>query len=213
VQNPALAAILAEARKYNLFVFLTQQYFGQIEKPLQDAIFTNVYNYYVFRVSEEDARALEGNLTIELPKEIMVVEKEKGLKESDVRVRMLTSLNSRECLVRLSSAGQIMPCVKVRTLDAAEPITISETKLRSYKQPTEMPSKFQERTTVTSESKPTIDMNVFDTSPSTIVMHSLEHLKPATPLSDDQPALQVRPISSLAELLASQSSSRNKMVL
>src|SRR5690606_33942846 len=56
IQNPALAQILAEARKYNLFVFLTQQYFGQIEKDIRDAIFTNVSNYYVFRVSEEDAR-------------------------------------------------------------------------------------------------------------------------------------------------------------
>ena len=34
VQNPALASILSEARKYNLFVFLTQQYFGQIEEDL-----------------------------------------------------------------------------------------------------------------------------------------------------------------------------------
>lgn len=109
IQNPAIAQILAEARKYNLFVFLTQQYFGQIEKNLQDAIFTNVSNYYVFRVSEEDARALEGNLTIELPKELMVEEKEIGNKENELRVRILTSLNNRECLLRLSSDGQILP--------------------------------------------------------------------------------------------------------
>ncbi len=69
VQNPALASILSEARKFNLTVILTQQYFGQIEKDLSDAIFANVYNYYAFKVSEEDARALEGNLNMELPKE------------------------------------------------------------------------------------------------------------------------------------------------
>lgn len=145
VQNPALAAILAEARKYNLFVFLTQQYFGQIEKSLQDAIFTNVYNYYVFRVSEEDARALEGNLTIEIPKETLIAAKEKGNKESDVRVQMLTSLNSRECFLRLSSEGNVLPCIKARTLDIAGGSAMPKNvKLESYNVAPQLPSKFVE---------------------------------------------------------------------
>ncbi len=143
VQNPAIAQILAEARKYNLFVFLTQQYFGQIEKPLQDAIFTNVSNYYVFRVSEEDARALEGNLTIELPKESLLSEKEIGNKENELRVRILTSLNSRECLLRLSVDGQILPCVKARTVDFSPGAKQSTTQLTEYSQPV-VPTKFQE---------------------------------------------------------------------
>lgn len=147
VQNPALASILAEARKYNLFVFLTQQYFGQIEKPLQDAIFTNVANYYVFRVSEEDARALEGNLTIEIPKEILLAEKAKGSKESEVRVKMLTALNARECFLRLSNDGQILPCIKARTIDtdSSVPKTDAHIKLETYNQPAQqMPAKFIE---------------------------------------------------------------------
>lgn len=145
VQNPALASILAEARKYNLFVFLTQQYFGQIEKSLQDAIFTNVYNYYVFRVSEEDARSIEGNLTIEIPKEILQSEKDKGLKEPDVRVKMLTSLDTRECFLRLSNEGKILPCVKARTLDVvAVPSLNKDMELKAYKPPEELPTKFVE---------------------------------------------------------------------
>ena len=149
VQNPALASILAEARKYNLFVFLTQQYFGQIEKPLQDAIFTNVANYYVFRVSEEDARALEGNLTIEIPKEILLAEKAKGSKESEVRVKMLTALNVRECFLRLSNDGQILPCIKARTVDTGESLVSNaeSSSLKAYDQlPQQMPSKFIEGT-------------------------------------------------------------------
>ncbi len=145
VQNPALASILAEARKYNLYVFLTQQYFGQIEKSLQEAIFTNVYNYYVFRVSEEDARALEGNLTIEIPKEILEQEKAKGLKQSDVRVQMLTALNSRECFLRLSSDGQMLPCVKARTLDALPSANVKVEDLEVYNQPQQLPDKFVEQ--------------------------------------------------------------------
>lgn len=146
VQNPALASILAEARKFGLSVILTQQYFGQIEKDLQAAIFTNVYNYYVFKVSEEDARALEGNLNIEIPKEILTGEKEKGLKQSEVRVQMLTGLHPRECFLRLSAGGQLLPCVKARTLDVtAAPVVDANVELKEYKQAHEMPQKFVER--------------------------------------------------------------------
>ncbi len=146
VQNPAIASILAEARKYNLFVFLSQQYFGQIDRPLQESIFTNVQNYYVFRVSEEDARALEGNLTIELPHEVVETEAAKGLKESDIRVKLLTSLNSRECFLRLSSQGQILPCVKARTLEyVATPGYDRQAQLHAYTAPAQLPSKFVEQ--------------------------------------------------------------------
>jgi len=93
VQNPALAQILAEARKFNLTVILTQQYFGQVDKDLRDAIFANVYNYYTFKVSEEDARALEGNLNMELPKEVVEAENAKGIKESDSKVKIMTELH------------------------------------------------------------------------------------------------------------------------
>ena len=146
VQNPALAQILAEARKYNLYVFLTQQYFGQIEKGLQDAIFTNVSNYYVFRVSEEDARALEGNLTIELPKETLIEGKSLGNNEQEIRVRILTALNSRECLLRLSNDGQILPCVKARTVDFVPSNQNSNqpVELKAIVE-NELPTKFQEK--------------------------------------------------------------------
>jgi hypothetical protein len=109
---------LAEARKFGLSLFLTQQYFGQIDKDLRDAIFANTYNYYVFKVSEEDARALEGNLSIELPKSIVESESAGGLKEADIRVKILTELSPRECLVRLAQNGKIHPCIKARTVDA-----------------------------------------------------------------------------------------------
>lgn len=144
VQNPALAAILAEARKFNLTVILTQQYFGQIEKDLRDAIFANTYNYYVFKVSEEDARALEGNLTIELPKELVEKENAKGIKEQDTRVKLMTSLHPRECLVRVLANGQVVPAVKARTLDAPhfDRQAAGPDKLKAYKQQSSLPEKF-----------------------------------------------------------------------
>lgn len=146
IQNPALASILAEARKFNLSVILTQQYFGQVEKDLRDAIFANVYNYYAFKVSEEDARALEGNLNIDLPKEIVEEGATKGLKETDIRVKIMTELHPRECLVRVVAGGQVVPCIKARTVDAPNPITpIHAGNLSTVKQTkAPLPSKFEE---------------------------------------------------------------------
>ena len=90
----------------------------QIDKDLRDAILSNVTNYYVFRVSDEDARALEANLTIELPKSVLQAAAERGLKESDVRAKLMTELHPRECLVRVAAAGRILPVVRARTMDA-----------------------------------------------------------------------------------------------
>lgn len=123
VQNPALASILAEARKFNLTVILSQQYFGQIDKDLRDAILSNVINYYVFKVSEEDARSLEANLTIELPKEVSQEAASRGLREADVRAKLMTELHPRECLVRVASNGQILPAVRARTIDTPKRVS------------------------------------------------------------------------------------------
>lgn len=143
VQNPALASILAEARKFNLTVILSQQYFGQIEKGLRDAILSNVLNYYIFRVSEEDARALEANLTIELPKEILQQMAARGLNESDVRTRLMTELHPRECLARVTAHGQILPAVRARTIDTQPHAPPAATRLARPKQP--LPAQFVKR--------------------------------------------------------------------
>ncbi len=148
VQNPTLASILAEARKFNLSVILTQQYFGQIEKDLRAAIFANVYNYYVFKTSEEDARLLEGNLNMELPKEIADAARKKGNSETQVRVSMLSTLHPRECLIRVAANGQINPCVKARTVDApVEAETANHIRLTHYPQMQNLPAKFVEGAT------------------------------------------------------------------
>ncbi len=214
VQNPALASILAEARKFNLSVILTQQYFGQIEKDLRDAIFANVYNYYTFKVSEEDARALEGNMNIELPKEIVEAEHKKGLKEQDIRIKMMTELHPRECLVRVLANGQVVPAVKARTMDApsAQAYTIiNPSKLQPYKQqPVALPAKFQE-----GQAEVLHDMPAEQTA--LLVQKSSEQgAKPkrmgALALSKFKDEEQPTPVASapfnLSELLAQQSSSR-----
>jgi hypothetical protein len=194
VQNPALAQILAEARKFNLTVILTQQYFGQVDKDLRDAIFANVFNYYAFKVSEEDARALEGNLNIELPKELVETELTKGINPTDLKIKIMTELHPRECLVRLLSNGQITPAIKVRTMDApiVEPANV--TTLKPVAQV--LPEKFVESVAVPKKqitfSKELIDMMAKD---------------PAAQ-EDNVTYQSPKRFSSVRELLASHSSSR-----
>lgn len=203
IQNPALASMLAEARKFNLSVILSQQYFGQIEKDLRDAIFANVYNYYAFKVSEEDARALEGNLNIELPKELVEEEKEKGLKEQDIRVKIMTELHPRECLVRVLANGQMTPAVKARTVDAPNPVpspNADPDKLRAYKQaPLKLPAKFQE--------------GQASSPPKTSVPKLPQSVVEVVPFmsTDSQSAARPAGLFNLSELLAEHSSSRYKV--
>ena len=53
-----------------------------------------------------------------MPQEIIKSEHAKGLKEADVKVKIMTELHPRECLVRIISNGQVVPCFKCRTVDA-----------------------------------------------------------------------------------------------
>lgn len=203
IQNPALASILAEARKFNLTVILTQQYFGQINKPLQDAIFANVYNYYVFRVSEEDARALEGNLNIELPKVFSDEAKDKGQKEVDIKVKMMTELNPRECLLRLSSKGQINPAIKAKTVDA--PIATNSKHEEIILEKVELPKKFDEELAKNKASQPvSLDYNEF----TPIDIKNPENQRGYSP---QQSADSLKKKFDMKDLLAKHSSSRLKI--
>ena len=91
IENPIISRFLSEARKYNLSLILAGQYFDQISSDLQKAIFTNVVNYFVFRVSRVDAMCLEKNMLMEVAVKNSVF----------ARLKMLSELNDRECIVRV----------------------------------------------------------------------------------------------------------------
>lgn len=107
VENNIIKRFLAEARKYNLSLILAGQYFNQISDGLQKAIFANVINYYIFRISRQDALVLENNIQMEV-----------GVRNSYmIRMKLLTELNNRECIVRVSKNGIILPAFKSKTVD------------------------------------------------------------------------------------------------
>ena len=107
VENPILSRYLSEARKYNLSLILAGQYFNQISNELKNSIFANVINYFIFRVSKLDANVLVDNFNMKIP-----------LDDSrDRKIKLLTELNNRECIVRIDSNGILLPAFKGITLN------------------------------------------------------------------------------------------------
>ena len=107
LENPIMERILSEARKFDIALILTEQYFGQISKKLQDSIFANVINYYVFRTSRSDAVVLKDVLDIKFAKEVT----------DEDKINLFTGLNNREVVVRVSKDGKLLPVVKAKTTD------------------------------------------------------------------------------------------------
>lgn len=107
VENPILSKFLSEARKYNLSLILAGQYFSQISENLKDSIFANVINYYIFRVSRLDANVLVDNFNMKIPLD----------DTRDRKIKLLTGLNNRECIVRIDSNGILLPAFKASTLN------------------------------------------------------------------------------------------------
>lgn len=59
VTTPSISSILSEARKYKLSLTVAHQYLEQLNEDIKGAILGNVGSMAVFRISPEDARALE----------------------------------------------------------------------------------------------------------------------------------------------------------
>lgn len=107
VENPILTRFLSESRKYNLSLILVGQYFNQISNNLKNAIFANVINYYIFRVSKLDANILVDNFNMKIPLD----------NTRDEKIKLLTELHDRECIIRLNTNGILLPAFKATTLN------------------------------------------------------------------------------------------------
>src|SRR3990167_8256548 len=66
----SFAVILSEARKYNLFLTVANQYISQMSEPVRDAVFGNVGTIITFRVSTDDAPFQKNTLSRNLKRPI-----------------------------------------------------------------------------------------------------------------------------------------------
>jgi hypothetical protein len=115
VQTPAVAQILAEARKFGLTVIVAQQYLGQVDLELLQSMQANMSNIFCFKLNRKDAEVVTKMITLEISK---VFEKEKTFNEiEEKKLQLLTEINPRECIFRVvQNDGYIRP-IKARTVD------------------------------------------------------------------------------------------------
>jgi len=115
VETPTLKDILAETRKFNLYLILSTQYLGQLEKAVVDAILSNAKNIVAFKLHEKDAALLAGAMEIKFEdyftKVMSAAELEEKKKELFVRLAF------REAIVRLFDGERYLPPAKVRTVE------------------------------------------------------------------------------------------------
>lgn len=134
VENPILIKFLSESRKYNCSLILSGQYFNQISSDLKESIFANVMNYYLFRVSQVDANNLVNSVSMKVPLNDTLEQK----------VKILTDLKNRECILRVNKNGVLLPCFKgvtneflsiprVKTEELETPVMSDSKKLKSIK--------------------------------------------------------------------------------
>lgn len=107
IENPIVCRFLSEARKYNLSLFVAGQYLNQVSQEVKDAIFANVLNYYIFRVSKLDANLLVDSFDINIPLE----------NTKEYKIKLLTELPNRTCIVRISNGTVLYSAMKGTTLD------------------------------------------------------------------------------------------------
>ncbi len=94
----ALAAILAEARKYGLVLTIAHQYLDQLPDSIRQSVFGNAGNLVAFRVGQRDARILEEELG------------------GNVKVGNLVSLGKHEIYARLLDHGRSQEPFQGRTM-------------------------------------------------------------------------------------------------
>jgi hypothetical protein len=63
ISTDSISSILSEARKYKLGLAVAHQFIAQLDPAIKDAVFGNVGSMAMFRVGNEDAQALEPQLS------------------------------------------------------------------------------------------------------------------------------------------------------
>jgi hypothetical protein len=89
--SDAFAAILSEARKYRLGLVLSHQYLEQLRPGIRDSVLGNVGSIVAFRTGQQDADRMALEFGGAFP------------------ANRFSELNNHEILVRLLTAGQVVP--------------------------------------------------------------------------------------------------------
>jgi len=115
VQSATFKDILAETRKFNLFLCIATQYLSQLRKEILEGVISNARNIVSFKVNREDAGLISSITEIKIEE---FFKKTRSLKElEEAKKEMFVRLNVKECIVRLFHQGKYLIPMKVKVVD------------------------------------------------------------------------------------------------
>jgi hypothetical protein len=115
VQTNVVRNILAEARKFNLYIYTSVQYMGQLDDEVLDSVMGNVRNVIAFKVTREDAKLLSSMMEIKVEEYFKKKMTPSELEEA--KHEMFINLHPRQCVVRLFEGKRYLLTMKVQTVD------------------------------------------------------------------------------------------------
>jgi hypothetical protein len=115
VESKVVKDILAETRKFQLFMYASAQYLGQLSKPVLDALISNARNIIAFKVTKEDARLLSSMMEIKVEEFFKKAVSPSELEES--KREMFVKLHTQECIVRLFDGKKYILPMKVKVVN------------------------------------------------------------------------------------------------
>ncbi|MCL6088997.1 MAG: hypothetical protein M1530_02430, partial [Candidatus Marsarchaeota archaeon] len=116
VESKVVKDIMAETRKFNLYLYASAQYLGQLSKPVLDALISNARNIVSFKVTKEDARLLSSMMEIKVEEFFKKSVSPSELEES--KREMFVKLHTQECIIRLFDGEKYILPMKVKTVDS-----------------------------------------------------------------------------------------------
>lgn len=152
VESRVTKDILAETRKFQLYMHVSAQYLGQLSKPVLDAIVSNVRNIISFKCTRDDAHFLVSMMEIKVEEFFKKKTSPSELEES--KKEMFLKLHPRECIVRLFDGAKYILPMKVKTVDLDIWRNMKSSNQRSSQSPPQYPPPSVSSPSSTSSSSP-----------------------------------------------------------
>lgn len=115
MQNPSISTILSQSRKFGLSLMITQQYVNQVHTEILNSIYSNIVNYFIFKVDRDDAERMTHLLNVEI-KDVYLKNKDDQREASEKAIEILSTLAIGECVMRVMKNGEYLSPFKVRII-------------------------------------------------------------------------------------------------
>ncbi len=115
VEARMIKDMLAETRKFNLLVYLSCQYLGQLSKEVRDSVISNIRNIISFKVNREDAALLSSIMEIKVEEYFKKSRSQTEIEEA--KREMFIRLHQRQVIARLFDGRHYLLPMKLEVVN------------------------------------------------------------------------------------------------